>query len=387
MWNTLTTCLNFSNSNNDVEYEALLAGLRIATEMQVKDIHAFVDSKLVASQVEFQITHIPRAENRKTGALNKLAADQQDDLIQELLEKGILREDLVEARTLMEKIRNYTLEDWVLYKKSYLVPLMRLFQDGRPNITIEEYIMLEEEKAQKRGKVFNWETAKYGKIWNDEDIHDLRSVETDFPAITFSDKVSSKTLSCEPTVNMALPSREPRHLFLRYEGLQYTEADIEDFEMRLTRIYRREVHRVQVFDFGGLPNLMAEGLSGRMLMEHRDRCLGTDTPYLLDGYGVLNVRPVDFIWHPRFEPFVSSVVVNVAAVVVIGAAVFVIVVALVVESLVRLAKVRIYQKSQENSQKRASTDTRIRKVQKEAKDSKPKPEMSNPQSTLVNHGQ
>nr|GFC76733.1 hypothetical protein [Tanacetum cinerariifolium] len=45
-------CLNFSNSNIDVECEALLAGIRIATEMQVKDIHDFVDSKLVASQVE-----------------------------------------------------------------------------------------------------------------------------------------------------------------------------------------------------------------------------------------------------------------------------------------------------------------------------------------------
>ncbi|GJV38881.1 hypothetical protein Tco_1417321 [Tanacetum coccineum] len=44
------------------------------------------------------------------------------------------------------------------------------------------------------------------------------------------------------------------------------------------------------------------------------------------------------LWHPRFEPFVSSVVVNVAAVVVIGAAVVVIVVAVVVESLVGLAK-------------------------------------------------
>ncbi|GKB74616.1 reverse transcriptase domain-containing protein [Tanacetum coccineum] len=44
--------LNFSNSNNDVEYEALLARIQIATEMQVKDIRAFVDSKLVASQVE-----------------------------------------------------------------------------------------------------------------------------------------------------------------------------------------------------------------------------------------------------------------------------------------------------------------------------------------------
>ncbi|GJR28297.1 hypothetical protein Tco_1104529 [Tanacetum coccineum] len=53
-----------------------------------------------------------------------------------------------------------------------------------PNITIEEYIRLEEEKARKHGKVFNWETAKYGKFWYDEDIHDLRSVETEFPAIS-----------------------------------------------------------------------------------------------------------------------------------------------------------------------------------------------------------
>ncbi|GJT51147.1 hypothetical protein Tco_0977304 [Tanacetum coccineum] len=34
-----------------------------------------------------------------------------------------------------------------------------------PNITMEEYIRLEEkEKARQRGKVYNWETAKYGKI-------------------------------------------------------------------------------------------------------------------------------------------------------------------------------------------------------------------------------
>ncbi|GKD89173.1 hypothetical protein Tco_1364680 [Tanacetum coccineum] len=34
-----------------------------------------------------------------------------------------------------------------------------------PNITIEEYIRLEEEKARKRGKVYNWETATY--VFND----------------------------------------------------------------------------------------------------------------------------------------------------------------------------------------------------------------------------
>ncbi|GJY27580.1 hypothetical protein Tco_0403347 [Tanacetum coccineum] len=71
-----------------------------------------------------------------------------------------------------------------------------------PNITMKEYIRLEEEKALKRGKVFNWEIAKYGKIWYDEDIHDLRSVKTEFPTIAFNDEVSSeKTLSCEPTVS------------------------------------------------------------------------------------------------------------------------------------------------------------------------------------------
>ncbi|GKB57724.1 hypothetical protein Tco_0913910 [Tanacetum coccineum] len=65
-----------------------------------------------------------------------------------------------------------------------------------PNITMEEYIRLEEEKARRRGKVYNWETAKYGKIWDNEDFHDLISIETEFPAIVFND-----TLMSEPTVS------------------------------------------------------------------------------------------------------------------------------------------------------------------------------------------
>ncbi|GJW89307.1 hypothetical protein Tco_0164647 [Tanacetum coccineum] len=227
-----------------------------------------------------------------------------------------------------------------------------------PNITMEEYIRLEEERARRRGKVFNWEIAKYGKIWYDEEVHDLRSVETEFPAIVFNDSLTfEETLSCEPTINfeneftaivyndaltsksdfltkptltpqyideldlkdetslseyeeeqnvlyfnnlfpfniiypddlksnkdnddneinmiqslgdMALPPRDQRHQYLRFEVLQYTEADIADFETRLARIYKREVHRVQVFDFGGLPDLMTVGLSSRMLKEHWD---------------------------------------------------------------------------------------------------------------------
>ncbi|GJU74585.1 RNA-directed DNA polymerase, eukaryota [Tanacetum coccineum] len=67
--------------------------------------------------------------------------------------------------------------------------------------------------------------------------------------------------------NMALLPRDQRHQYLRFEGLQYTKGDIADFETMLAKIYRREVHRVQVFDFRGLPDLMTEGLSSRMLMD------------------------------------------------------------------------------------------------------------------------
>ncbi|GKC60044.1 hypothetical protein Tco_1087642, partial [Tanacetum coccineum] len=50
----------------------------------------------------------------------------------------------------------------------------------------------------------------------------------------------------------------------------------------LPRDQRREVHKVQVFDFGGLPNLMAEGLSDRMLMVNiNGDFLGTPPSYTL----------------------------------------------------------------------------------------------------------
>nr|GEX01800.1 hypothetical protein [Tanacetum cinerariifolium] len=71
-----------------------------------------------------------------------------------------------------------------------------------PNITMEEYIRLEEEKARRNGKVYNWETAMYGKIWYVEDVHDLRFVETEFPAIVFNDTFTSEvTPFYEPTVS------------------------------------------------------------------------------------------------------------------------------------------------------------------------------------------
>ncbi|GJT81729.1 hypothetical protein Tco_1056071 [Tanacetum coccineum] len=210
-----------------------------------------------------------------------------------------------------------------------------------PNITMKEYIRLEEEKARKRGKVFNWEIAKYGKIWYDKDIHDLISVEAEFLAIAFNDGVSSeKTLSyffkdfenkfpaivyndaptskldsltksilspqhidefdlkdetslseydeeeqnvlyfndilpfniiqpndlksekdnddneidiIQSSGDMALPPRDQRHQYLRYEGLQYSDVDIADFEERLERIHDRDARMLMKYrDNGGV---------------------------------------------------------------------------------------------------------------------------------------
>nr|GEX79166.1 hypothetical protein [Tanacetum cinerariifolium] len=91
------------------------------------------------------------------------------------------------------------------------------------NITMEVYIRIEEEKAQKRGKVFNWETAKYGKIWYDEDVHDLRSIETKFPAIIVNDNLTSnETHFCEPTIS-SLNNNEIDF------GISFYESDDEDY--------------------------------------------------------------------------------------------------------------------------------------------------------------
>ncbi|GJZ25506.1 hypothetical protein Tco_0569759 [Tanacetum coccineum] len=95
-----------------------------------------------------------------------------------------------------------------------------------PNITIEEYIRLEEEKARKHGKVFNWETAKYGKIcslndneinfrisFDESDDEDYMVIfdENSFPyKIISSNDLKTDSENDNEKVNMLLfPSPEP----------------------------------------------------------------------------------------------------------------------------------------------------------------------------------
>ncbi|GKE42075.1 hypothetical protein Tco_1469359, partial [Tanacetum coccineum] len=53
-----------------------------------------------------------------------------------------------------------------------------------PNITMEEYIKLQEEKDMRLGEMFNWQTTTYGKreYWDDED-YSFTKFDTEFPAI------------------------------------------------------------------------------------------------------------------------------------------------------------------------------------------------------------
>ncbi|GKB63922.1 hypothetical protein Tco_0920108 [Tanacetum coccineum] len=62
-----------------------------------------------------------------------------------------------------------------------------------PNITMEEYIRFEEEKALIRGETFNWQTATYDKMEYCQDKDDcFTNFESEFPAIVLDDTLTSR---------------------------------------------------------------------------------------------------------------------------------------------------------------------------------------------------
>ena len=97
---------DFKASNNQAEYEALLAGLRMTRELGVDSLRAFSDSQLIVGQVKgefevrdlamakylqkvkdlvtrlgyFKISHILRSENARADALSRLATSAFDSL-------------------------------------------------------------------------------------------------------------------------------------------------------------------------------------------------------------------------------------------------------------------------------------------------------------------
>nr|GEY29385.1 hypothetical protein [Tanacetum cinerariifolium] len=61
-----------------------------------------------------------------------------------------------------------------------------------PNITMAEYIQLEEEKARRRGQEFKWKTTTYRKVRYSKYIQYFKDFENQFPAIVYNDALTSK---------------------------------------------------------------------------------------------------------------------------------------------------------------------------------------------------
>nr|GEU76537.1 putative ribonuclease H-like domain-containing protein [Tanacetum cinerariifolium] len=88
------------------------------------------------------------------------------------------------------------------------------------NITMEGYIRLEEEKSQRQGRTFNWQTARYGKMECYEDLS-FTDVESEYSAIVLDD-ISDATFSSEPKVS-PLDNNEINF------NISFDEFDDEDY--------------------------------------------------------------------------------------------------------------------------------------------------------------
>ncbi|XP_024018846.1 uncharacterized protein LOC112090267 [Morus notabilis] len=186
----------FKASNNEAEYEALIAGLRLANHLKVERLGIFSDSQLVVGQVNeeyqargekmgaylrkvkeelvcfksYEILQIPRAENTNTDALAKLASSRDFDMLGivpiEDLERPTIEEkiealtiqtdegwmtlliqyltnaklpsDKDEAQRLRYRAARYLLYDGLLYRRGYSTPLQRCLNDGEAQRVLQE---------------------------------------------------------------------------------------------------------------------------------------------------------------------------------------------------------------------------------------------------------
>nr|GEW15830.1 reverse transcriptase domain-containing protein [Tanacetum cinerariifolium] len=187
----------FNATNNETEYEALIAGLRIASQMGIQNLQANMDSKLVANQVNriyianessmvrylekvknlastfkgFSIKQIPRGEDKKADALSKITSTSfahlsKQVLVEKLIEKaidekevlavveeeghtwmtsvyeymteGILPEKKKKARTVRRKAGRYAVISKVLYKKSFFGSWLRCIGPLQANYILRE---------------------------------------------------------------------------------------------------------------------------------------------------------------------------------------------------------------------------------------------------------
>ncbi|GJX68019.1 reverse transcriptase domain-containing protein [Tanacetum coccineum] len=142
----------FDATNNEAEYEALIAGLQIAEQMGVKNLQANVDSRLVANQVNWsyiakepgmikylekvraltstfkEFSFKQRSKEKSIDKKKELAVVEEEGrtwmtLIYEYLTKDILPKEKRKARAIRRKAGRYVMTNEVLNPQQNLTPI------------------------------------------------------------------------------------------------------------------------------------------------------------------------------------------------------------------------------------------------------------------------
>nr|GEU42863.1 reverse transcriptase domain-containing protein [Tanacetum cinerariifolium] len=113
---------DFETTNNEAEYKALLAGVRIAQEMEIAKVAIFLDSQLLVNQIkgnfaakqasikdylqkvkttlrvfeDYTVEHVRRNQNKKADALNKLESMTFEHLTKEVLVEVLTKREYLE---------------------------------------------------------------------------------------------------------------------------------------------------------------------------------------------------------------------------------------------------------------------------------------------------
>ncbi|GKB79787.1 reverse transcriptase domain-containing protein [Tanacetum coccineum] len=104
----------FTASNNEAEYVALIVGLRIAAQMRVHNVHVLVEILKEKSIHEEEVATV----------VEKEGITWMTPII-EYLKDGTLLSDRKETSKLRIKDRQYELLEGVLYERSFLKPWLR----------------------------------------------------------------------------------------------------------------------------------------------------------------------------------------------------------------------------------------------------------------------
>ncbi|GJS35274.1 ribonuclease H-like domain-containing protein [Tanacetum coccineum] len=151
---------------------------------------------------------------------------------------------------------------------------LRLKMDN-PNITMEEYIRLQEEKALSRGETFNWQTATYAlscaptvNPLNDNEI-DFRisfdeSDDEDYmeyvPTTTEEKQDKRNEMQARETLLIALPNKDQ----LKFHSYKYAKLLMEAIEKRYggnkeSKKVQRTILKQQYENFAGSSQLEIQG--------------------------------------------------------------------------------------------------------------------------------